>query len=150
MQTLNCVLGLSCTIESVFICRLCIHSKTFSNVLIESVTWEKKIELFVYGNDKGEILTSREVLYTKFCKRNYIKFLFCKKDTFQNKDFSLLNDSLSEKNNWYTRARLDFRRFFGSGLVEERTLISSTAAGNRAYFLKISQVSADEEMRWVK
>ena len=50
---------------------------------MESVTREKKIELFVYGNDKGEILTSREVLYTKFCKRNYIKFLFCKKDAFQ-------------------------------------------------------------------
>ena len=63
------------------------------------LTREKKIELFVYGNDKGEILTSRKVLYTKFCKRNYIKLLFCKKDTFQNKDFSLLNVSLSEKNN---------------------------------------------------
>ena len=85
------------TIESLFICRLCIHSKTFSNVFIESVTREKKTELFVYGTDKGEILTSREVLYTKFCKRNFIKFLFCKKDTFQNRDFPRLNVSLGEK-----------------------------------------------------
>lgn len=87
------------TIESLFICRLCIHSKTFSNVFIDSVTREKKTELFVYGTDKGEILTSREVLYTKFCKRNFIKFLFCKKDTFQNRDFPRLNVSLGEKNN---------------------------------------------------
>ena len=45
---------------------------------------------------KGEILNSREVLYTKFCKSNYIKFLFFKKDTFQNTDFSRLIVSLSE------------------------------------------------------
>jgi len=35
---------------------------------------------------KIEILTSREVLYTKSCMRN--QFLFCKKDAFQNTDFS--------------------------------------------------------------
>ena len=34
---------------------------------------------------KRNILTSREVLYTKFSPYN--KFLFCKNDAFQNKDF---------------------------------------------------------------
>ena len=46
---------------------------------------------------KGEIIASHEVLYTKFCKRNHIKFLFCKKDTFQNTYFSRLMVSFTEK-----------------------------------------------------
>ena len=49
---------------------------------------------------KGEILTSHEVLYTKFCKSNDKKLLLCKKDAFQNTDVSRLNVSLSEKH-WY-------------------------------------------------
>ena len=46
---------------------------------------------------KGEILTSHEVSYTKFCKSNDKKLLLCKKDAFQNTDVSRLNVSLSEK-----------------------------------------------------
>ena len=46
----------------------------------------KNAQLFVMAMIKREILTSRKVLYTKSCTRN--QFLFCKKDAFQNTDFS--------------------------------------------------------------
>ena len=41
---------------------------------------------------KKEILISREVVYTKSCTRN--QYLFCKKDAFQNTDFSRLKCTL--------------------------------------------------------
>ena len=63
---------------------------------------------------KREIHTSREVLYTKSCTRN--QFLFCKKDPFQNSDFSRLKCQLKRKKYWYS------------------------------LFVKIFQVSADEGM----
>ena len=44
---------------------------------------------------KREILTSREVLYSKSCTCN--QFLFCKKDSFQNMDFSHLKCQLEQK-----------------------------------------------------
>ena len=44
---------------------------------------------------KREILTSREVVYTKSCSRN--QFLFCKKEAFQIKDFSRLKCRLKRK-----------------------------------------------------
>ena len=50
---------------------------------------------FVMALIKREILTSREVLYMKSCSRN--QFLFCKKDAFQNTDFSCLKCQLKRK-----------------------------------------------------
>ena len=44
---------------------------------------------------KREILTSREVLYTK--SRSHNQFLFCKKYAFQNVDFSHLKCQLKQK-----------------------------------------------------
>ena len=44
---------------------------------------------------RREILTSRKVLYTKFCTCN--QFLFCKKDAFQNMVFSRLKCQLEQK-----------------------------------------------------
>ena len=44
---------------------------------------------------KREILTSRKVLSTKSCTRN--QFLFCKKNAFQNTDFSRLKCQLQRK-----------------------------------------------------
>ena len=44
---------------------------------------------------KGEILTSRKVLYMKSCSRS--QFLFWKKDAFQNTDFSRLKCQLKRK-----------------------------------------------------
>ena len=97
---------------------------------------------------KGKILTSHEVLYTKFCKSNDKKLLLCKKDAFQNTDFfSLKCQFKRKKKSIQANNRLDFHRSLGFGIVEERRLISRTAARNRAYFLKISQVPADEEIR---
>ena len=55
---------------------------------------EEKNSLFMELS-KGQILTSHEVLYTKFCKSNDKKLLFCKKDAFQITDFSRLNVCLS-------------------------------------------------------
>ena len=49
------------------------------------------------GLIKGEILTSREMLYSKSCLRN--QFLFCKKEAFQNTDFSYLKCQLKQKKN---------------------------------------------------
>ena len=46
---------------------------------------------------KKEILISREVVYTKSCTRN--QNLFCKKDAFQNTDFSRLKCTLKLKKN---------------------------------------------------
>ena len=48
---------------------------------------------------KRNILTSREVLFTKFFFR-IINSCFAKNDAFQNKDFWHLNVRLSEKK-WY-------------------------------------------------
>ena len=96
---------------------------------------------------KGEILTSREVFYTKFCKRyrkKQVQERYFPKYGF----FSCQFKRKKKKTN--THWWLDFRRSFGSCLVEERRLISRTAAGNRAYFVKISQVSANKEVREVK
>ena len=47
------------------------------------------------GLIKGEILTSREMLYSKSCSRN--QFLFCKKEAFQNTDFSCLKCQLKQQ-----------------------------------------------------
>ena len=47
------------------------------------------------GLIKGEILTSREMLYSKSCLRS--QFLFCKKEAFQNTDFSRLKCRLKQK-----------------------------------------------------
>ena len=47
---------------------------------------EESAKLFVMALINIEILTSRELLYTKSCMRNQL--LFCKKDAFQNTDFS--------------------------------------------------------------
>ena len=44
---------------------------------------------------KKEIIISHEVLYTKSCTRN--QYLFCKKDAFQNTDFSRLKCKLKWK-----------------------------------------------------
>ena len=50
---------------------------------------------FVMEMIKREILTSHEVSYMKCCSRN--QFLFCKKDAFQNMDFSCLKCQLKRK-----------------------------------------------------
>ena len=50
---------------------------------------------FVMALIKREILTSCEVLYMKSCSRN--QFLFCKKDAFQNTNFSFLKCHLKQK-----------------------------------------------------
>ena len=52
------------------------------------------------GLIKGEILTSREMLYSKSCSRS--QFLFCKKEAFQNTDFSRLKCRLKQKKKKYT------------------------------------------------
>ena len=49
---------------------------------------EESAKLFVMALINIEILTSRELLYSKSCMRNQL--LFCKKDAFQNTDFSRL------------------------------------------------------------
>ena len=55
----------------------------------------KNAKFFVMALIKRKILTSHAVLYTKSCMRN--QFLFCKKDTFQNTDFSRLKRQLKRK-----------------------------------------------------
>ena len=55
----------------------------------------KNAKFFVMALIKRKILTSHAVLYTKSYMRN--QFLFCKKDTFQNTDFSRLKRQLKRK-----------------------------------------------------
>ena len=52
-------------------------------LLLQNYFSEKKTKLF-----EREILTSRKVLYTKFCTHN--QFLFFEKDALKNMDFSCL------------------------------------------------------------
>ena len=61
---------------------------------------------------KREILTSRKVLYTKFCTCN--QFLFCKKDAFQNMVFSRLKCQLEQKK-LTQQVWKDFQSFSGWG-----------------------------------
>ena len=74
----------------------------------------KNVTLFVMTLIKREILTSHEVLYMKSCLCN--QFLFCKKEVFQNMDFSHLKCQL---------------------MLSEKKI-------DTACFVKIFQVSADE------
>ena len=74
----------------------------------------KNAKPFVMALIKREILTSCEILYTKSSMCNQI--LFCKKDAFQNTDFSHLKCQLKWKKYWHRM------------------------------FIKIFQVSADEGM----
>ena len=61
---------------------------------------------------KREILTSRKVLYTKFCTCN--QFLFCKKDAFQNMVFSRFKCQLEQKK-LTQQVWKDFQSFSGRG-----------------------------------
>ena len=76
----------------------------------------KNVTLFVMTLIKREILTSHKVLYMKSCLCN--QFLFCKKEVFQNMDFSHLKCQL---------------------MLSEKKI-------DTACFVKIFQVSADEGM----
>ena len=72
------------------------NSKGLHNCRKFSQPLEKCKAVCYHGTDHNkierEILTSREVLYTKSCTGK--QFLFCKKDAFQNIDFSHLKCQL--------------------------------------------------------
>ena len=66
------------------------YANTGKKISIAFITF-----FFVMAMIKREILTSREVLYTK--SRSHNQFLFCKKYAFQNVDFSHLKCQLKQK-----------------------------------------------------
>ena len=68
------------------LCFYCFYKLTFPR---------QNAKFFVMAVIKRKILTSHAVLYTKSCMCN--QFLFCKKDTFQNTDFSRLKRQLKRK-----------------------------------------------------
>ena len=64
-------------------------------LLLQNYFSEKKTKLF-----EREILTSRKVLYTKFCTHNFFLVLVLRKRCFQKYGFFLLK--MSAKNNWHS------------------------------------------------
>ena len=80
--------------SSVYI-RLCKHRKKIFFSFYKIFFLEKeKNTLFYMALIKREILTSLEVLYTKLVRESV---LFCKKDAFENTEFSHLKCQLKQK-----------------------------------------------------
>ena len=95
MQTLDFVSELSSILSTPRVFRSG-HANTGKNAFYCFNFHCKKANLFVTVKEiKGEILTSREVLYTKSCVRVISSFL--PKDAFQNTDFPHLKCQLKPK-----------------------------------------------------
>ena len=71
------------------------QGKKVSHYFYKTTFPRKKQNSLFMALMKREILTSQEVLYTKFCVHN--QCLFCKKDAFQNTDFSQLTCQLQQE-----------------------------------------------------
>ena len=73
--------------------RLCKYRKKVFYCFNKLTFPRKNAKQFVMSLIKRESLTSRQVLYTKSCTHN--QFLSCKKEAFQNTDFSRLKCHLN-------------------------------------------------------